>query len=260
MLLMLQSVRRRVPAASYPMLPCNVECLTPLAWLVRGTAGLSWGARYRSGHASDLSGTLKRVDGACGGRFINMLRLPHRTGRAAGAHDVQDGPASNEAWMAALEWDGAAQFAAAKRRIIRAKDVGSGEGSRARGGGWGGSESGISGPRLNLPHRVGSSTSGTSGGAAAATTTGRAMQQRRLLQQPGSSGQSTDAAAAADPHSGSRHKRAGNPVVAFWKQGGGLTHVVLTEAGHMAPRDAPKATQWMFERWAAVIAGAAASA
>lgn len=160
--------------------------------------------------------------------------------------------------MAALEWDGAAQFAAAKRRIIRAKDVGSGEGSRARGGGLGGSESGGSGPRLNLPHRAGSSTSGTSGSAAAATTTGRAMQQRRLLQQPGSSEQPTDAAAAADPHSGSSsRKRAGNPVVAFWKQGGGLTHVVLTEAGHMAPRDAPEATQWMFERWAAAAAGAA---
>ncbi len=42
-------------------------------------------------------------------------------------------------------------------------------------------------------------------------------------------------------------------VVAYWRQGGGLAHVVLTEAGHMVPRDAPLAACWMLERWMAVL-------
>jgi vitellogenic carboxypeptidase-like protein len=40
-------------------------------------------------------------------------------------------------------------------------------------------------------------------------------------------------------------------VVAFWKQGGGLTHVVLPGAGHMVPRDAPLAARFVLEQWLA---------
>lgn len=195
----------------------------------------------------------------------------------AGAHDAQDGPTSNEAWMAALEWGGAARFAAAQCRIIRANDVCSGVGWQAKGISGSGWESSLpsqidagpssgSGARLALPGRDGSSSS--SGGMPAKGA--RPMQQRRLLMQTpaGTEGGREQVAetAAAEPHgssssqvaggssSSSGCKATGNPVVGFWKQGGGLTHVVLTDAGHMAPRDAPQATQWMFERWAAAVA------
>jgi vitellogenic carboxypeptidase-like protein len=45
-------------------------------------------------------------------------------------------------------------------------------------------------------------------------------------------------------------------VLAYWKAGGGLTHVVFTEAGHMVPRDAPVTMRWVLERW---LAGAVMS-
>ena len=47
-----------------------------------------------------------------------------------------------------------------------------------------------------------------------------------------------------------KHEEAsGDKVVAYWKRSGRLTHVVLSEAGHMVPRDAPQAGRCMLERW-----------
>ena len=158
--------------------------------------------------------------------------------------------------MAALEWKGSARFAAAKRHIIRAKDVRSEASWRADNGSGSGMSSGGSGSHLLLPGQPRSSSGSTTAAA------GRPTQQRRLLVQKPAAGmdgrgeQLARGAAAGARNSGGR-KPAGNPVVAFWKQGGGLTHVVLTDAGHMAPRDAPEATQWMFERWAASVSQAA---
>lgn len=152
--------------------------------------------------------------------------------------------------MASLDWEGAWQFASAKRRVMRAKDVGAtaAEGSAAAGaslaaGGASGDEGGL---RLRLP---------AEGRSASSSAAGRQAQQRRLLSE-GSAEQQARAAAGME-RGGSGGGGVGHAAVAFWKQGGGLAHVVLPNAGHMAPRDAPEATQWMLERWLRDVAPAA---
>lgn len=152
--------------------------------------------------------------------------------------------------MASLDWEGAWQFASAKRRIVRARDVAAAdsEGRATQGTGANiatAAGSGVGGLHLRLPAQGSSESSGVAG---------RQAQQRRLLfreQAAMSSTEQQEWAAAAIERGGGGSSAAGHAVVAFWKQGGGLTHVVLTGAGHMAPRDAPEATQWMFERWLA---------
>ena len=132
-------------------------------------------------------------------------------------HDVQDGPASTEAWLATLEWEGGPRFRAAPRQIVRARDTedgcdtGSAEGS---------------GAEVRLP-----------GGGGSSPEVDAAASVRRLLEREAGRHGPPPAAAAR--------------VVAYWRRGGGLTHAVLTGAGHMTPRDDPLTTRWMLERWLA---------
>jgi vitellogenic carboxypeptidase-like protein len=144
--------------------------------------------------------------------------------------DAQDGAASSEAWIYGLDWEGREGFAAEQRRIVRARDLEEGTNEaappgslKAGGGGSGGAAA------LHL------------GGRSAAAAAGWHT-QRQLLQR----GSGPPGAALRGKHGGS-----GERVVAYWKQGGHLTHVVLPDAGHMVPRDAPLAARFMLESWLA---------
>ena len=78
--------------------------------------------------------------------------------------------------------------------------------------------------------------------------------QARQLVQGQTEGEPAAVLQAAPEEAGetARHKRrdaAAIKAVGWWKAGGGLTHVVLADAGHMTPHDAPLATRYMLERW-----------
>lgn len=134
---------------------------------------------------------------------------------------MQDGPASNEAWVSALDWPEGAQFARAERRVVRARDV----------------------------EEQGGAAAGEAGqGSGQGSSARRRLQAGGTPLQPGLRPERREGEAEA-PAGHGPHAAAGSRVVGYWKRGGGLTHVVLTDAGHMAPRDAPRATQWMLETW-----------
>jgi vitellogenic carboxypeptidase-like protein len=137
-----------------------------------------------------------------------------------GMWDAQDGAASSEAWIYGLDWEGREGFAAEQRRIVRARDLEEGTNEAA--------------PPGSL--KAGGGGSGSAAAAAGWHT------QRQLLQR----GSGPPGAALRGKHGGS-----GERVVAYWKQGGHLTHVVLPDAGHMVPRDAPLAARFMLESWLA---------
>lgn len=152
---------------------------------------------------------------------------------AAGMHDAQDGPASSNAWIYSLDWERKSKFLGARRHVVRARQVedvgGTPLASDADAGDSGGGDT----APLVLPGGTGRSEQHPLAGSGAAGATGPA---------------SAASSAAA------LRKRRGGPgeaAVAYWKAGGGLTHVVLTRAGHMAPRDDPATTRWMLERWLA---------
>lgn len=168
-------------------------------------------------------------------------------------HDAQDGAASSEAWMSQLDWEGGQAFVLAQRSVIRAKDVEAGGGGGSGANSSSGERSSSSG--AGMSNAAGLHPPGGSGGSVvgwrqlqAEPRSGGAQLHPR--QQPQPSQQQEGQGQHADQGGG-----AGNRVVAYWKSGGGLTHVVLTDAGHMTPRDAPQATQWMLESWLAAELG-----
>lgn len=144
-------------------------------------------------------------------------------------HDAQDGPASSNPWIHSLHWEGRGRFTHAQRRVVRARHV------------------------EEPPHAVrtagraagGDADFGLGSGAPEPLTLGRRAPQERPL----SSGLAGDG--PAPPAVSKQHGGPSEAVVAYWKAGGGLTHVVLTRAGHMTPRDDPDTTRWMLERWLA---------
>ena len=148
---------------------------------------------------------------------------------SAGMHDAQDGPASSEAWICRLDWDAGAAFATAHRHVVRARDVDAAAAAPAPGS--------------------------TSSGGGAAGSGGAGPASSRRLQAELQRGEAAPLRVHRQEEAGERGaagaatEAAGRRVVAYWKRGGGLTHVVLTEAGHMVPRDAPVAARWMLHRW-----------
>lgn len=152
---------------------------------------------------------------------------------AAGMHDAQDGPASSSAWIYSLYWEGKARFVGAQRRVVRARQV-------EEAGADGASASGT-GPLL-LPAAAG----------------WEAAQQ--LPRDSGASRAAGSAPLSTDTATSKHRGGPGDAAVAYWKAGGGLTHVVLTWAGHMTPRDDPATTRWMLERWLAESVPASARA
>ncbi len=139
-------------------------------------------------------------------------------------HDAQDGPASSSAWIYSLYWEGKARFVGAQRRVVRARQV---EEARADGASGGG------GARLLLPAGAGWGTA------------------QQLPRGSGASRAAGSAPLSTDTATSKHRGGPGEAAVAYWKAGGGLTHVVLTRAGHMTPRDDPATTRWMLERWLA---------
>ncbi|GAB4820079.1 hypothetical protein N2152v2_007125 [Parachlorella kessleri] len=150
-----------------------------------------------------------------------------------GQHDIQDGPPSTEAWLRTLEWSGRAAFENATREVVRGRDVCSCAAAcglatgRAQAAGWVGA------------------------GAAAAMGSPHALHSRALK-----AGLPLETGGAALGVETVLCGGACQGVVAYWKAHGALTHAVVRDAGHMVPRDAPKAAQYLVERWLkGVLAG-----
>ncbi|KAL4855518.1 Serine carboxypeptidase-like 50 [Chlorella vulgaris] len=185
-----------------------------------------------------------------------------------GMRDAQDGAASCETWIYGLDWDKRSEFSTAERHIVRARDVEDAE--RRQAGGLSQGEAGGGASTAAVAANEASGAGIKLGSGAAATRA-----QRQLQEQPGGS---TPLVAAHGPPLWTQRRRqaelrqpqpqqqgdatargavsghddaAGQAVVAFWKQGGGLTHVVLPGAGHMVPRDAPLAARFVLEQWLA---------
>lgn len=158
-------------------------------------------------------------------------------------HDAQDGAASSEAWIYSLQWEGRPQFLSSTRHIVRAKDLDSGDEPSAS----------SSSTESAGSSSEGRQRSGRDGDTRLQLGRGARLSSplQRQLRAAAAGGSSEQQQAAGDQQGRLEARRSGpgRAVVAYWKQGGGLTHVVLTEAGHMTPRDAPLATRWMLERW-----------
>ena len=193
----------------------------------------------------------------------------------AGMRDAQDGAASSEAWIYAVDWEGRAAFSGAKRRILRAMDMEEGEEEEEEGlageGAWNVGSAGATASSAEEAG-VGDAQLLLGGGGAAAAASVRPQRQLqvtaavassldRSIQRSGSRQQTAERQQTDDrqqrqdgggPALGRRDASA-QRVVAYWKQGGGLTHVVLTEAGHMVPRDAPLEARWVLEQWLAAV-------
>ncbi|EFN52575.1 hypothetical protein CHLNCDRAFT_138581 [Chlorella variabilis] len=198
-------------------------------------------------------------------------------GRGPGScmRDAQDGAASSEAWIYAVDWEGRAAFSGAKRRILRAMDMEEGEEEEEEGlageGAWNVGSAGATASSAEEAG-VGDAQLLLGGGGAAAAASVRPQRQLqvtaavassldRSIQRSGSRQQTAERQQTDDrqqrqdgggPALGRRDASA-QRVVAYWKQGGGLTHVVLTEAGHMVPRDAPLEARWVLEQWLAAV-------
>ncbi|EFN52655.1 hypothetical protein CHLNCDRAFT_58790 [Chlorella variabilis] len=193
--------------------------------------------------------------------------------RWLGMRDAQDGAASSEAWIYAVDWEGRAAFSGAKRHILRANDMEEGEEEEDEGlageGAWNVGSAGATASSAEEAG-VGDAQLLLGGGGAAAAASVRPQRQLqvtaavassldRSIQRSGSRQQTAERQQTDDrqqrqdgggPALGRRDASA-QRVVAYWKQGGGLTHVVLTEAGHMVPRDAPLEVRWVLEQWLA---------
>lgn len=77
-----------------------------------------------------------------------------------------------------------------------------------------------------------------------------AARRRMLGMEPGG-----EAAGLDSGECGTCHGAACDAVAMYWKGTGALTHVVLRASGHMPPHDAPRAAQYMIERWLAEAVG-----
>jgi vitellogenic carboxypeptidase-like protein len=172
------------------------------------------------------------------------MRTPtrHLLHHAAGMWDGQDGAASSEAWIYSLDWAGREGFADAKRHIIRARALREERGcclcddsresaAQQAGGGRGSGKLQLGGQGQGRRH-----------GKSDVQQQQQQQQQQRQLQ--------ADHHRRRQQQPSNKHDDAsGDKVVAYWKRSGRLTHVVLAEAGHMVPRDAPQAGRCMLERW-----------